>query len=67
MGKTIGELVRSSDTDGMLIDSKIEGILTGEDYRRLRLLMNKENAIDFNFDGSVVLSGNNIKLQSTDK
>lgn len=29
MGKTIGELVRSSDTDGMLIDSKIEGILTG--------------------------------------
>lgn len=67
MGKTIGELVRSSDTDGMLIDSKIEGILTGGDYRRLRLLMNKENAIDFNFDGSVVLSGNNIKLQSTDK
>lgn len=67
MGKTIGELVRSSDTDGMLIDSKIEGILTGENYRRLRLLMNKENAIDFNFDGSVVLSGDNIKLQSTDK
>ena len=66
MSNFIGKLVKESNTDGMLMDI-IESILTEEDYRRLRFLMNKENVTVGNFDESVALSGNNIKLQGIDK
>lgn len=42
MSNFIGKLVKENNTDGMLMDT-IESILTEEDYRRLRLLMNKED------------------------
>jgi len=66
MSNFIGKLFKENNTDGMLMDT-IESILTEEDYRRLRLLMNKENVTVGNFDESVASSGNNIELQSIHK